>query len=54
MLLSDRAQFDLARRLRSTQGVAVGEAFAFISGLYFRASSPTRSSSRGRPSRTCR
>ena len=36
MLLSDRAQFDLARRLRSRQGVAVGEAFAFISGLYFR------------------
>jgi hypothetical protein len=36
MLLSDRAQFDLARRLRSKQGVAVGEAFAFISGLYFR------------------
>jgi hypothetical protein len=36
MLLSDRAQFDLATRLRSKQGVAVGEAFAFISGLYFR------------------
>ena len=36
MLLSDRAHFDLARRLRSRQGVAVGEAFAFISGLYFR------------------
>ena len=36
MLLSDRARFDLAQRLRSRQGVAVGEAFAFISGLYFR------------------
>jgi hypothetical protein len=36
MLLSERAQFDLATRLRSRQGVAVGEAFAFISGLYFR------------------
>lgn len=36
ILLSDRAQFDLARRLRSKQGVAVGEAFAFISGLYFK------------------
>ena len=36
MLLSDRAQFDLAQRLRSRDGVAVGEAFAFISGLYFR------------------
>jgi hypothetical protein len=36
MLLSERASFDLARRLRSAQGVAVGEAFAFISGLYFK------------------
>jgi len=36
MLLSERAQFDLAVRLRSRQGVALGEAFAFISGLYFR------------------
>jgi hypothetical protein len=36
MLLSERATFDLARRLRSRQGVALGEAFAFISGLYFK------------------
>ena len=36
MLLSERADFDLARRLRGRQGVAIGEAFAFISGLYFR------------------
>jgi hypothetical protein len=36
MLLSERAAFDLAARLRSRQGVAIGEAFAFISGLYFR------------------
>ena len=36
MLLSERAAFDLAQRLRSRQGVAVGEAFAFISGLYFK------------------
>ena len=36
ILLSDRASFDLAKRLRSRQGVAVGEAFAFISGLYFK------------------
>jgi hypothetical protein len=36
MLLSERASFDLARRLRSGQGVALGEAFAFISGLYFK------------------
>jgi hypothetical protein len=36
MLLSERAQFDLAVRLRSPHGVAIGEAFAFISGLYFK------------------
>jgi hypothetical protein len=36
MLLSERAQFDLAVRLRGEQGVAIGEAFAFISGLYFK------------------
>ncbi len=35
MVLSGRAQFDLARRLR-TCGVPLGEVFAFISGLYFR------------------
>jgi hypothetical protein len=36
MLLSERAKFDLAARLRSEQGAAIGEAFAFISGLYFK------------------
>jgi hypothetical protein len=36
MLLSERAQFDLAARLRSEEGAAIGEAFAFISGLYFK------------------
>jgi hypothetical protein len=36
ILLSERATFDLAIRLRGTQGVAVGEAFAFVSGLYFK------------------
>lgn len=28
--------FDLARRLRSPSGVPLGEAFSFVSGLYFR------------------
>jgi hypothetical protein len=36
MLASDRAEFDLARRLRAPEGVALGEAFSFMSGLYFR------------------
>ena len=36
VLLREGASFDLANRLRSRQGVALGEAFAFISGLYFK------------------
>jgi hypothetical protein len=36
IVLSERAQFDLAVRLRSGTGVAIGEVFAFISGLYFK------------------
>ena len=36
MILSGNARFDLALRLRSAQGVAIGEVFAFVSGLYFK------------------
>lgn len=36
MLLAERAQFELAVRLRRREGVAMGEAFAFVSGLYFK------------------
>jgi hypothetical protein len=36
LLLSARAEFDLAARLRSPAGVSLGEAFSFMSGLYFR------------------
>jgi hypothetical protein len=36
MILNDRAEFDLALRLRNGEGVALGEVFAFLSGLYFR------------------
>jgi hypothetical protein len=35
ILLRDAAEFDLAQRLRK-QGLTLGEAFSFISGLYFR------------------
>jgi hypothetical protein len=35
-VLSERARFDLAARLRSTTGVELGELFTFLSGLYFR------------------
>jgi hypothetical protein len=36
MLLNPEAEFDLAQRLQTGQGVPLGEAFAFMSGLYFR------------------
>ena len=36
LLLSERAEFDLAVRLRSPGGVSLGQAFSFMSGLYFR------------------
>src|ERR1700730_4038935 len=35
MILSDRAKFNLAVRLRNG-GLPLGELFSFISGLYFR------------------
>src|SRR4051794_11441534 len=36
MVMSERAQFDLARRLRSPDGATIAEVFTFLSGLYFR------------------
>jgi hypothetical protein len=37
MIMNERAQFDLARRLRSDDDLpTLGEVFAFLSGLYFR------------------
>ena len=36
MIMSERAQFELARRLRSESRPTLGEVFAFLSGLYFR------------------
>jgi len=36
MLFSDRAGFDLARRVREPGGAPIGEVFSFLSGLYFR------------------
>ena len=35
MIMSEHAQFDLARRLRS-EGASLAEVFTFLSGLYFR------------------
>ncbi|MET0852429.1 MAG: hypothetical protein ABW020_14930 [Candidatus Rokuibacteriota bacterium] len=36
ILMSPRAEFDLARRLRGPGGAPLGEVFSFMSGLYFR------------------
>ena len=36
IILSERAQFDLAKRLRNQSGATIAEVFTFLSGLYFR------------------
>jgi hypothetical protein len=36
MILSDRAEFELARKLRRRAGAPIAEVFTFLSGLYFR------------------
>jgi hypothetical protein len=36
MILSERAQFELAKKLRSKRGATIAEVFTFLSGLYFR------------------
>src|SRR5882724_2264335 len=36
MILCDRAQFELARKLRGKTGATIAEVFTFLSGLYFR------------------
>ena len=36
MILSSRAQFDLAKKIRGKSGATIAEVFTFLSGLYFR------------------
>jgi hypothetical protein len=36
MILSDRAEFELARKLRAKEGAPIADVFTFLSGLYFR------------------
>jgi hypothetical protein len=36
IIMSEKAQFELAQRLREPGGAALGEIFSFVSGLYFR------------------
>ncbi|HEY6088895.1 MAG TPA: hypothetical protein VD771_03810 [Gemmatimonadaceae bacterium] len=36
LLFNDRADFDIAKRVREEPGAPLGEVFSFLSGLYFR------------------
>ncbi|MEO8432937.1 MAG: hypothetical protein ABI592_15640 [Acidobacteriota bacterium] len=36
LVFNERARFDLAVRLRTAEGAALGDVFSFLSGLYFR------------------
>lgn len=36
MVMRDAASFPLAKRLRTAEGVPIGEVYSFLSGLYFR------------------
>jgi hypothetical protein len=36
LLFNDRAEFDIARRVREPPGAPLGDVFSFLSGLYFR------------------
>ena len=36
LLFNDRAEFDIATRVRQEPGATLGEVFSFLSGLYFR------------------
>src|ERR1700741_2771911 len=36
MILSDRAEFELAQKLRDKRGAPIADVFTFLSGLYFR------------------
>ena len=36
LVMSERASFDLAQRVRDSAGAPLGEVFSFMSGLYFR------------------
>jgi hypothetical protein len=36
LLFSDRAEFEIARRIREEPGAPLGDVFTFLSGLYFR------------------
>jgi len=47
MILSDRAEFELVRKLRCKAGAPIAEVFTFLSGLYFRGKIAYASALRG-------
>jgi hypothetical protein len=53
MILSNCAQFDLAKQLRSKQGATIAEVFTFLSGLYFRGKIAYAATFARRPSGRC-
>src|SRR6059058_3153296 len=53
MVMSEHAQFDLARRLRSKRGATIAEVFSFLSGLYFRGKIAYANAFAGTTSRDC-
>ena len=53
MLVSERAEFELAKKLRSKRGATIGEVFTFLSGLYFRGKIAYATAFARCPSGTC-
>src|SRR5260370_4162159 len=53
MILRERADFELARKLRSKRGATIAEVFTFLSGLYFRGKIAYANAFAGTTSRDC-
>jgi hypothetical protein len=53
MLLNERAQFELAKKLRGKQGASIDEVFTFLSGLYFRGKIAYANAFAGAPKDDC-
>jgi hypothetical protein len=53
MILSERAQFELAKKLRSKRGATIAEVFTFLSGLYFRGKIAYANTFASRPNGDC-
>jgi len=53
MILRERADFELARKLRSKRGATIAEVFTFLSGLYFRGKIAYANAFAGTTNRDC-